>query len=127
MPSDIPKHFIEEKRELSGLVTRIDPNGGLLMVQHKPLVDVFLVPTGQLPVKIFGVKLSGLGLNWLQAVVAGQEVKFIPVVKDKEFVQCQVLLLQETRDVSIFYLFIYYSLLINILFSVVSAIFCKGY
>lgn len=82
------------------MVTRIDPSGGILMVQHKPLVNVFLVPSGQLPVKILGVKVSGLGLNWLQAVVSGKEVKFIPVLKDKNYVQCQVLFLQETRDVS---------------------------
>lgn len=82
------------------MVIRIDPSGGLLMVQHKPLVNVFLVPSGQLPVQIFGVKISGLGLNWLQAVVAGQEVKFIPVTKEKDFVQCQVLLLQTVKNVS---------------------------
>lgn len=83
------------------MVTRIDPSDGLLMVQHKPLVNIFLVPSGQLPVKILGIKISGLGLNWLQAVVAGQEVKFIPVTKEKDFVQCQVLLLQTIKDVSL--------------------------
>lgn len=83
------------------MVTRIDPSGGLLMIQHKPLVNIFLVPSGQLPVKIFGVKISGLGLNWLQAVVAGQEVKFIAVTKERDFVQCQVLLLQTIKNVSL--------------------------
>lgn len=72
------------------------------MVKHKPLVNIFLVPSGQLPIKIFGVKLSGLGHSWLQAVVAGQDVKFIPVIKEKDFVQCQVFMLQETRDVCTF-------------------------
>lgn len=83
------------------MVTQIDPSGSLLMVQHKPLVNIFLVPSGQLPVKIFGVKISGLGLNWLQAVVTGQEVKFIPVAKEKDFVQCQIFLLQTIKDVSL--------------------------
>lgn len=71
------------------------------MVKHEPLVNIFLVPSGELPVKIFGVKVSGLGLSWLQAVVAGQAVTFIPVATGKDFVQCQVLLMQEMKNVSI--------------------------
>lgn len=72
------------------------------MIKHKPLVNLFLVPSGLLPVKICGVKLSGLGINWVQSIVTGQEVKFIPVTKEKNFVQCQVILLQETKDVSLY-------------------------
>ncbi|KAJ8926054.1 hypothetical protein NQ315_009909 [Exocentrus adspersus] len=97
-PSDIPNHFIKERRELTGLVRRIDPNGALLMVQHKPLVNIPLVPSGQLPVKISGVNVSGLGINWLQAVVVGSEVKFVPVLKQRDAVECEVMLLQETKD-----------------------------
>ncbi|KAJ8963319.1 hypothetical protein NQ318_018788 [Aromia moschata] len=97
-PSDIPNHFIKERRELTGVVKRIDPNGTLLMIQHKPLVDIPLIPAGQLPVKISGVNVTGLGLNWLQAIVNGSEVKFIPIVKEKEFVQCEVLLLQPSKQ-----------------------------
>lgn len=96
-PKDIPHHFITEKRELTGLVKRIDPNGALLMVEHKPLVNIPLVPSGQLPVKISGVNVTGLGLNWLQAIVAGHEIKFVPIAKDKDFVQCQVLMVSNTK------------------------------
>ncbi|KAJ8973522.1 hypothetical protein NQ317_014247 [Molorchus minor] len=97
-PSDIPNHFIKERRELTGVVTRIEPNGALLMIQHKPLVDIPLIPSGQLPIKISGVNVTGLGLNWLQAIVAGSEVKFLPIAKEKDFVQCEVLLLQHSKD-----------------------------
>ncbi|XP_066247174.1 protein C3orf33 homolog [Euwallacea similis] len=97
-PGDIPNHFIQEKRELTGVVKRIDPNGGLLMVEHKPLVDIPLIKTGQLPVKISGVKVTGLGLNWLQAIVAGQQIKFVPVTKAPHFLQCEVLLIQKTKN-----------------------------
>lgn len=83
------------------MVTIIDPRVGLLMVQHKPLINFFLVPSGQLPVKIFGVKISDIGYSWLQAVAAGKEIKFIPVAKEKDYVQCKVLLLQHLKDVSI--------------------------
>ncbi|KAJ8940753.1 hypothetical protein NQ314_010615 [Rhamnusium bicolor] len=99
-PSDIPNHFINERRELTGVVKRIEPNGALLMIEHKPLVDIPVVTSGQLPVKISGVNVTGLGLNWLQAIVAGNEVKFVPVVKEKDLVQCEVLLLQSSKDVS---------------------------
>ncbi|CAH1155004.1 unnamed protein product [Phaedon cochleariae] len=93
-PSDIPNMFIKEKRELTGLVDRIDPKGPLLMIQHKPLIDIRVFTTGQLPVKISGVNVSGLGVSWLQSVLSAKEVKFVPVVKGKDFVECQVYLTQ---------------------------------
>ncbi|EFA07234.1 uncharacterized protein LOC659618 [Tribolium castaneum] len=93
-PSDIPNHFIQERKELTGVVERIEPSGALLMIRHKPLIALPGLPEGQLPVKISGVNVSGLGLNWLQAIVAGSEVRFIPVAKDRDFVQCEVLLSQ---------------------------------
>ncbi|KAH1021946.1 hypothetical protein HUJ04_011429 [Dendroctonus ponderosae] len=97
-PGDIPNHFIQERRELTGLVKRIDPNGGLLLVEHKPLLDISWISSGQLPIRISGVKVAGLGLNWLQAIVVGNQIKFIPVAKDPNFLQCEVLLVQNTKD-----------------------------
>lgn len=100
-PSDIPNHFIKERRELTGLVERVEPSGALLMISHKPLVQIPGLNSSsqqQLPVKISGVNVSGHGISWLQAIVVGNEVKFIPVLKEKNFVQCEVLLPQK-RDV----------------------------
>ncbi|XP_044744430.1 uncharacterized protein LOC123306473 isoform X2 [Coccinella septempunctata] len=91
-PQDIPNRFIAERRELAGYVKRIDPNGALLMVEHKPLISLPIVPRGELPVKILGVEVTGLGMSWLQTVVVNSEVTFIPVKKEKEFIHCKVLL-----------------------------------
>lgn len=98
-PSDIPNHFIQEKRELTGYVERIEPKGALLMVKHKPLIQLpFAKSEKELPVKISGVNVSGLGISWLQTVVAGNEIKFYPIKKDKDWVHCEVLLLQVVKD-----------------------------
>ncbi|CAG9862221.1 unnamed protein product [Phyllotreta striolata] len=97
-PLDVPNHFIKERRELEGCVRRIDPNGSLLIIDHKPLVRVPLTSSGELPVKISGIKVSGLGTNWLQSIVAGQNVTFVPVSKEKNFVECKVLLKQDVKD-----------------------------
>ncbi|XP_060517467.1 uncharacterized protein LOC132696580 [Cylas formicarius] len=97
-PKDIPNHFIKERRELSGLVKRIEPNEGLLMVEHKPLINIPIVPSRQLPLKISGVHVTGLGFSWLQAIVVGQNIIFIPIFKDKNFVKCEVLLAEKTKD-----------------------------
>ncbi|KAL3285665.1 hypothetical protein HHI36_000197 [Cryptolaemus montrouzieri] len=91
-PNDIPKRFLEERRELTGCVKRIDPNGALLMVEHKPLISLPVISKGELPVKILGVNISGLGVSWLQTIVVDSEITFIPVKKDTNFVQCEVLL-----------------------------------
>ncbi|KAK9883881.1 hypothetical protein WA026_004820 [Henosepilachna vigintioctopunctata] len=91
-PKDIPAHFISEKKSLTGCVKRIDPFAQLLMIEHKPLISLPVITKGELPIKILGVKLSSLGISWLQTVIVNSEVSFIPVKKDKDFVQCEVLL-----------------------------------
>lgn len=95
----MPQRFIDERRELVGYVNRVEPGGGILMVKHKPLVDLPVVKDGELPVKISGVKVSGLGVNWLQAIVVDNEIKFIPVYKDKKFLHCEVMLPQTVKPV----------------------------
>ncbi|KAF2901135.1 hypothetical protein ILUMI_05054 [Ignelater luminosus] len=97
-PSDIPNHFVRERRELVGTVESIEPTGALLMVRHKPLVTLPGANNGALPVKVSGVNVTGHGISWLQAIVAGHEIKFIPVLKEKDWVQCEVLLEQQTHD-----------------------------
>lgn len=97
-PSDIPNRFIKERRELTGIVERIEPSGALLMVRHKPLIALPGMSSGALPVKVSGINITGHGISWLQAIVAGHEIKFIPVLKEKDCVQCEVLLEQQTHD-----------------------------
>lgn len=62
------------------------------MVEHKPLISLPFVSKGDLPVKILGVEVTGLGISWLQTIVVNSEVKLIPIKKDKEFIHCEVLL-----------------------------------
>lgn len=79
---------------------RIEPSGALLMVRHKPLVELPFGRGAELPVKISGINVSGLGISWLQTIVAGNEVQFVPVLKDKDAVHCEVVLQQTTKNVS---------------------------
>lgn len=85
------------------------------MIQHKPLVQIPGINSSaqQLPVKISGVNVYGHGISWLQAIVAGNEVKFIPVLKEKDYVQCEVLLPQQTLDVNL--KFLLFSIIILVL------------
>lgn len=73
------------------------------MIKHKPLVQLPGISGGELPVKISGINVSGLGISWLQTIVAGNEVQFVPVLKDKDAVHCEVTLQQPTKDVSYHY------------------------
>lgn len=72
------------------------------MIRHKPLIELPGIRAGTLPVKISGVNVSGLGISWLQTIVAGNEVQFVPVLKDKDAVHCEVVLQQPTKDVRFF-------------------------
>lgn len=53
-PSDIPKMFIREKIEQNGIVSRIEPSaeGPLLLVNHKPPVNLLFASKKTLPVKV---------------------------------------------------------------------------
>lgn len=71
------------------------------MINHKPLIRLFSKsrPEDQLPVKVAGVNISTNGLSWLQTIVAGREVTFIPV-SSNENLHCEVFLVRKPRDVS---------------------------
>uniref|UniRef100_A0A1Y1M8B0 TNase-like domain-containing protein n=1 Tax=Photinus pyralis TaxID=7054 RepID=A0A1Y1M8B0_PHOPY len=97
-PSDIPSHFIKESRELTGTVEGVDPTKGLLLINHKPLLELPFTSPGALPVKLSGVHVKGHGISWLQAIVRGSQVKFIPVLKEKDWVQSEVSLDQLAYD-----------------------------
>lgn len=68
------------------------------MVNHKPLVPLSSSKSS-LPVKIYGVNISGHGVSWLQAIVAGHDVKFLPIIKKEKFVECEVVLPQLRKEV----------------------------
>lgn len=90
-PSDIPNKFLKERRQLEGVVERIEPKGPLLMVKHTPLA-FSLTTTGRLPLKIASVDVNENGIIWLQSVVPGNQIKFIPIVKEKDCVKCEIIL-----------------------------------
>ncbi|KAI4468916.1 protein c3orf33 [Holotrichia oblita] len=96
-PSDIPNHFIKERRELIGTVERVEPNG-VLIINHKPLIALPGIKDGELPTKIANIEIGGHGVSWLQILVAGNEVKFTPIAKRDQFVECQFKLHQTTHD-----------------------------
>ncbi|KAK5649141.1 hypothetical protein RI129_004033 [Pyrocoelia pectoralis] len=99
-PSDIPSHFIKEGRELTGTVQGIDPTKGLLLINHKPLLPLPFTSTGMLPVKLSGINVTRHGISWLQAIVVGSQVKFIPVAKEKNWLQSEVSFDQIAYNVS---------------------------
>lgn len=69
------------------------------MVRHSPLIRLSRSKVDCLPVKIAGVNVSGNGLSWLQTIVAGNNVTFVPVLKQKDCVHCEVTLPQTIKDV----------------------------
>lgn len=83
-----------------GTVERVEPNG-ILLINHKPLIALPGIKEGKLPTKIANVDIGAHGVSWLQILVAGNEVKFTPIAKRDQFVECQFKLHQTTHDVSL--------------------------
>ena len=102
-PSSIPSRFIQRKVQLQGTVKQIDPScGTLLMVDHKPLIPLPRLSSPKyLPVKIAGLDITTNGISWLQTVIGQREITFIPVTKEKEYLNCIVLLKQNQEHVKI--------------------------
>ncbi|XP_072749391.1 protein C3orf33 [Anoplolepis gracilipes] len=99
-PSDVPSHFLQSRIPLKGTVMRVEPShGALLMVNHQPLLPFFNFNNkNYLPVKISGVNITGNGISWLQYVVSGKYITFIPVVKEKKYLECIITMSQKDQD-----------------------------
>ncbi|XP_047369514.1 protein C3orf33 [Vespa velutina] len=90
-PSDVPRHFLRNT-ELQGRVARIDPSyGTLLLVDHKPLIPFPRFGRDKyLPIKLAGINTTNHGISWLQIVISGKNITFLPLVKKKDYVNCIV-------------------------------------
>ncbi|XP_043273238.1 protein C3orf33 [Venturia canescens] len=98
-PFDIPSRFIKLRVPLQGEVVRIEPShGALLMIDHTPLIRIPRLGTPQLlSVKVAGVDVTGHGISWLQTVVCGKKVVFIPIARKNEYLDCTISL-QESKE-----------------------------
>lgn len=77
---------------------RLEPSltqGPLLLVNHKPLANIFFTSKKTLPVKVSGIEINSNGYSWLQSIVCNNKVKFIPLSRDGSSAECQVLLLDK--------------------------------
>jgi len=100
-PSDIPLHFLQSRVPLQGTVTRVEPGSTnvLLMVDHRSLLPfLHFNSKACLPVKIGGVDITGNGVSWLQTVLNGKRITFVPIVKQKEYLECVVAMPQRDQD-----------------------------
>ncbi|TGZ45608.1 protein C3orf33 [Temnothorax longispinosus] len=101
-PSDVPLHFLQTRVPLQGTVRRVEPSSSkvLLMVDHRPLLPLPRFNKAYLPVKIGGVDITGNGVSWLQTVLNGKLVTFLPIVREKEYLEC-VVTMSEKDQVSL--------------------------
>jgi len=98
-PSDIPNHFIKNQVLQRGTVSSIEPSqksGPLLRINHSPPLNIFFASKKRLPVKVAGVQINANGYSWLQSVTVNNKVKFLPLSKKDDHVECQVLLLNSS-------------------------------
>lgn len=98
-PMDVPSHFLK-RTELQGVVARIDPSHGtLLLVDHKPLIPFpHFGRNRYLPIKLAGVYANNQGISWLQTVINGKTITFIPLTKEKEYLNCIVTYLENKEE-----------------------------
>lgn len=81
---------------------RLEPSltqGPLLLVNHKPLVNIFFMSKKTLPVKISGIEINSNGYSWLQSIVCNNTVNFLPMSREGSSAECQVLLIDKNNPV----------------------------
>ncbi|KAI4477743.1 hypothetical protein M0804_012571 [Polistes exclamans] len=90
-PSDVPNRFLKTT-EFEGYVTRIDPaHGTLLLVDHIPLLPFPRLSRNKyLPIKLAGINTTSHGISWLQCLISGKNVNFLPLDKKKDYLNCIV-------------------------------------
>lgn len=104
--SDIPEHFIREQIKQFGRVTKIEPSqqyGPLLVVQHQPPAKILFWSNKTIPIKIDGVDINANGYSWLQSVVAGKNICFIPTKQPHSQVhaECRVYMAEPKKHIDI--------------------------
>ncbi|XP_011644367.1 uncharacterized protein LOC105431696 isoform X1 [Pogonomyrmex barbatus] len=99
-PSDIPSHFLQSRVPLQGTVTHVEPSSNvLLMVDHQSLLPFpHFNNKAYLPVKICGINVTGNGVSWLQIVLNGKHITFVPIIKEKEYLECEIIMPQKDKD-----------------------------
>ncbi|CAL7949999.1 unnamed protein product [Xylocopa violacea] len=102
-PSSIPSRFLHKKVQLQGIVKCIESRcGTLLIVDHKPLIPLPRLSSKKyLPIKIAGVDVTNNGISWLQTIVNGKEISFIPLTKEQDYVNCIVSMQQDKEHIQI--------------------------
>ncbi|XP_043485463.1 protein C3orf33 [Polistes fuscatus] len=98
-PSDVPNRFLKTT-EFEGRVTRIDPaHGTLLLVDHIPLLPFpRLSKNKYLPIKLAGINTTSHGISWLQCLINGKNVKFLPLDKKKDYLNCIVTFSEKDQE-----------------------------
>ncbi|XP_052889413.1 uncharacterized protein LOC128297760 [Anopheles moucheti] len=104
--SDIPDHFIREQIKQFGRVSKIEPSqlyGPLLVVQHHPPAKIFFWSSKTIPIKIDGIAINANGYSWLQSVVDGKKVSFIPMKQSfsEKHAECRVYLTESKKHIDI--------------------------
>uniref|UniRef100_A0A182M6G2 ZAD domain-containing protein n=1 Tax=Anopheles culicifacies TaxID=139723 RepID=A0A182M6G2_9DIPT len=104
--SDIPQHFIREQIKQTGRVTKIEPSqlyGPLLVVQHHPPAKIFFWSNKTIPIKIDGIDINANGYSWLQSVVDGKQVSFVPMKQwpNENHAECRVYLTESKTHLDI--------------------------
>lgn len=90
---DIPSSFISKNVTLRGIVRRVNPENGALMVEHIPVIQIRkdVRPDELLPVALTGVRVGSLGYQWLDIAVRNQSVGFtLLAVNPRKEVECTV-------------------------------------
>nr|XP_040225565.2 uncharacterized protein LOC120951101 [Anopheles coluzzii] len=105
-PSDIPRHFVRDQVKQYGRVTKIEPSqlyGPLLVVQHHPPAKVFFWSSKTIPIKIDGIAINANGYSWLQSVVTGKEICFIPMKEPSSAAQieCRVCINDSKKQIDV--------------------------
>ncbi|XP_049536168.1 uncharacterized protein LOC125951393 [Anopheles darlingi] len=104
--SDIPQHFVRHQIRQYGRVDKIEPSlqhGPLLIVRHRPPANILFWSRKTIPIKVNGIDVNANGYSWLESVVSGNEISFIPMVASSanQHAECRVLLTQPNRTIDV--------------------------
>lgn len=89
-PSDIPKHFMVKKMPFYAKVVSVQPSmvpgrNPLILVNHYPLLSLPIKnETHLLPLEVASVDVTSNGFIWLQSMLVGDDIKFIPLRTDAD-------------------------------------------
>lgn len=88
------RNKLPQKGTVERIEASLDGPYPTVIVNHKPLFNLFFASKKRLPIKVAGIEINSNGYSWLQSVIVNKDVNFVPIDREGTVAQCKLFVVQ---------------------------------